>query len=778
MATKSIKLRYSIWLKILAWALCIASMCGIVFTLRAMGTAEIDNAVPLYADSYESRSNLSEFSSLVWRAYFQPSEEEIKSEVDRYVDQLKRQQAEETARVRDLGSIEDAYTYDESVEFSDVGGAAVPGAADTADFEAQIENEVTAAVEEAMASEASTEEAVQDDALDSYKAERLAEIDEKYRGLIAGADEYVRATIASEEADVRKRIGDNKDYLYAVVQNGEVLDTNIDGEDPMAVIDSSAARLSRAYSEYGEMQYETGGSNAPALPESYYAYPKIYVAMTGESYGAAALQYNQRYDVFKDNILIFSMCMAVFALGFVWLMISAGHRVDDDKVHLSRADKLVYLDIGFVLMLIVVVVMAVLAYVIAGSAYRFFSAAELDILGVFGVCACIGGAVSAIILWSMSAARRTKTHTNNEFTLAYQIFGVIKKNYDDAAAQSKVIAGYVGFCILMLLAAGLISGALWSWNPGMGLLGVVLFIVITIFVIRVLVKQAAAIHQIELGVEQVRGGNLDYQIPIYDSGNLDNIARGVNNIASGLRGAVIKEVKSERMKTELITNISHDLKTPLTSILTYVDLLKKEGLTGEAARYLEVLDTKSRRLQTLTDDLFEAAKASSGDMTVELSRIELVQFMEQAMAEMQDKMDASALAFMTDLPADPIYVDADGRLLFRVLGNVFDNAIKYSLEGSRVYVDINQGSEMVCVTVKNVSKEELNITEDELMERFVRGDSSRNTEGSGLGLAISKNFMQLMRGRFIIDIDGDLFKANIILPLHKNKQWEEPEHEQ
>jgi signal transduction histidine kinase len=257
---------------------------------------------------------------------------------------------------------------------------------------------------------------------------------------------------------------------------------------------------------------------------------------------------------------------------------------------------------------------------------------------------------------------------------------------------------------------------------------------------------------------------MDYAIPVRDGSEISSIATGINNIAEGLSGAVRKEVKSERMKTELITNISHDLKTPLTSILTYVDLLKKEeGLSGAARKYVDVLDMKSNRLKALTDDLFEAAKASSGDIAINMTRIELVQFMEQAIGEMSDRISESGLAFITDIPEDKSFVYADGKLLFRVVSNVFDNVIKYALEGSRVYVSIETTDEHICVVVKNISKNELNITEDELMERFVRGDSSRNTEGSGLGLAIAKDFMKLMNGRFVIEIDGDLFKVRICM---------------
>ena len=172
----------------------------------------------------------------------------------------------------------------------------------------------------------------------------------------------------------------------------------------------------------------------------------------------------------------------------------------------------------------------------------------------------------------------------------------------------------------------------------------------------------------------------------------------------------------------------------------------------------------TKRLKFLTDDLFEAAKASSGDMTVDMARMELVQFMEQALGEMSDKIEGSGLEFVVEAPQKEMFVEADGKLLWRVIGNVLDNVIKYAAAGTRVYIDFVQTDETNCVVVKNVSRDPLNMTEDELMERFKRGDESRHTEGSGLGLSIAKNFMQMMNGEFRIEIDGDLFKVRICFP--------------
>ena len=236
----------------------------------------------------------------------------------------------------------------------------------------------------------------------------------------------------------------------------------------------------------------------------------------------------------------------------------------------------------------------------------------------------------------------------------------------------------------------------------------------------------------------------------------------LNSIKEGLGAAITERMKSERMKTELITNVSHDIKTPLTSIINYVDLLKREGITDEPeASYIEVLDRQSGRLKKLIEDLVEASKASSGAMKVELEPVDVNMIVNQASAEYLDKMLQRNITLMVKNTEEPCEIMADGRHLWRVIDNLLNNAYKYAMPGTRVYVDIHTSPDDVRIVIRNISKDQLNISSDELMERFVRGDESRNTEGSGLGLSISQSLCQLMGATFRIEIDGDLFKAVI-----------------
>ena len=319
----------------------------------------------------------------------------------------------------------------------------------------------------------------------------------------------------------------------------------------------------------------------------------------------------------------------------------------------------------------------------------------------------------------------------------------------DAAKESegifwKVMAVLIGCCLLSATWFGIIP----------------VLILIFIFVPKYVRKY----QSIKRGVNEVKRGNLDYKIPVTDNGELDRLAMSINEISEATSLAVQNELKNQRMKTDLISNVSHDLKTPLTSMVSYVDLLKTEGLSSEnAPEYLNIIEEKTKRLQKLTEDLFEAAKASSGAIPVDISRIEMTSIVNQALGELEERLAANDLDVIFTNKADTVFVMADGQLLWRVIENLLVNVSKYALPGSRVYMDIVEKAGMIVLEVKNMSKEQLNISAEELMERFKRGDESRNTEGSGLGLSIAKDLTKLMSGWFDITIDGDLFKASVAL---------------
>ncbi|WP_243159432.1 HAMP domain-containing sensor histidine kinase [Clostridium sp. SM-530-WT-3G] len=260
---------------------------------------------------------------------------------------------------------------------------------------------------------------------------------------------------------------------------------------------------------------------------------------------------------------------------------------------------------------------------------------------------------------------------------------------------------------------------------------------------------------------KIANGNLEGEIT-EDLGIFNPFKDELKEIQSGFKKAVDEEIKSQKMKTELISNVSHDLKTPLTSIITYVDLLKKDDITEEERKlYIDTLDKKSQRLKFLIEDLFEVSKANSGNVKVNLVKVDIVELIKQSEFELEDKFNKSKLTVKNNFPEDKIVLSLDSQKTFRIFENLFNNVSKYAMENSRVYVDVIEDENEVTILIKNISADEMNFNSNEIIERFTRGDKSRNTEGSGLGLAIVKSFVELQNGRFNIDIDGDLFKAVI-----------------
>lgn len=293
------------------------------------------------------------------------------------------------------------------------------------------------------------------------------------------------------------------------------------------------------------------------------------------------------------------------------------------------------------------------------------------------------------------------------------------------------------------------------------------FLVMKLIELLAVLYIAVSLRTLQKGGEKLARG--DFSSPIdtrYLIGDFKRYGQELNDVQGGLEQAVQEQMKAEHLKTELITNVSHDIKTPLTSIVNYVDLLKKEDMPSSAAReYIAVLDRQSHRLKKLTEDLVEASKASSGALNVELQPTDVNVLLSQIEGEYQERLAACHLTLVTQPPAPGTMIQADSRLLSRVMDNLVSNVCKYAMENTRVYVTAAVRDGQAVISFKNVSRDELNISPDELMERFVRGDASRHSEGSGLGLSIARSLVQLQGGTFALSIDADLFRADIVFPL-------------
>lgn len=300
---------------------------------------------------------------------------------------------------------------------------------------------------------------------------------------------------------------------------------------------------------------------------------------------------------------------------------------------------------------------------------------------------------------------------------------------------------------------------LWFFGiVGLVIYSVVLYVLLRKFGEKIQNQYRSILH----ATQQMAEGNLKISLE-KDLGLFQPIGDSLNDVQKGFEKAVIEEAKSQNMKTELITNVSHDLKTPLTAIITYVDLLKKDDITEEERKaYVRTLEQKSNRLKVLIEDLFEVSKAHSGNVTMNFMDVDVVSLMKQIRMEMEDQIEVSNLTFRWNLPEEKVVLSLDGQKTYRIFENLLSNALKYAMPHSRVYVDVLQSAEEVNVVFRNTSEQELNYEPEQLTERFVRGDMSRNSEGSGLGLAIAKSFVELQHGKMNIEIDGDLFKVTLV----------------
>ena len=450
--------------------------------------------------------------------------------------------------------------------------------------------------------------------------------------------------------------------------------------------------------------------------------------------------------------VILTVLFAALALFFFcFLMASAGHWAGHEGIHLTWLDK-IPADVWLIVLLCTFFIGWEAFYY--GWGRVFFCAALVPLVLLF-LCAFAAQCKAGTVLRSALIARIARFLWRIVRSLFLGLWR-IARNLPLLWKTALVMAGVFFLEMLFVLAGyGSVDG---------------------IFVIMKAVELLAALYialnlrALQKGGEKLARG--DFSSPIdtkYLIGDFKRYGQELNDVQSGLEQAVQEQMKAEHLKTELITNVSHDIKTPLTSIVNYVDLLKKEDIPSpEAREYIAVLDRQSHRLKKLTEDLVEASKASSGVLNVDLQPTDVNVLFSQIEGEYQERLAACQLTLVTQPPAPGTVIRADSRLLSRVMDNLVSNICKYALPSTRVYVVSTLSREAVTISFKNVSRDELNISPDELMERFVRGDASRHTEGSGLGLSIARSLVQLQGGRFDLAIDADLFRADITFPLSES----------
>lgn len=464
---------------------------------------------------------------------------------------------------------------------------------------------------------------------------------------------------------------------------------------------------------------------------------KIYLGFTEDYLNPKIEEWRENKNIIDDVARKILILAIIFLISFIYLIYSAGRKPEDDNIHLSFIDK-IYTDINIILEFILIGLWSMFWLVPFNNISIYLFIPVTALISIIGL----------LLLLSLIKHIKNKTIIKHSviYIIGHKLFAFFRDVYNNGNVAVKVVLLVIGYPLLVV--------ATFFMFP------------ITIGVAAYLaLKKVKEFNAIKEGVKKVKEGDLEHEIHVESNGEFSSLANDINSIADGLNRAVENEVKSERLKSELISNVSHDIRTPLTSIITYVDLLKREEHDGKTSEYIDVLDKKSQKLKGLTDDLFEASKANSGNIPVNLEKINLVSLVTQGIGELDDRVQESNLEFKINTKTEKIYVMADGKLLWRAIENLFSNVFKYALENSRVYIDILEKEENILLIVKNISAYELNISPDELMERFKRGDESRNSPGSGLGLSIAKSLIELQNGVFDIEIDGDLFK--VILKLNK-----------
>ena len=461
--------------------------------------------------------------------------------------------------------------------------------------------------------------------------------------------------------------------------------------------------------------------------------------------------YKQQFDEIRpiSRLAVYGVVLGgiLYLITMVYLTMAAGRGSSDDgTIRLNRFDQI---RTEAAVLLIAVPSLALLA----GASVLSFS--TLDKMEF----ALLGGGISLLfnllfLSGYLSLVRRVRSRTLWSNSVLCRLTRGIARILRHWKATTKTLVSYGGFLTVNIVCMFL------------GSLGLFLAVVFDLIVGVVLMRQAVQRQQILDGIRKIAEGDLKHQIPVEKLGG-DNrvLAETVNQIGEGLSAAVEKSIKDERLKSDLITNVSHDIKTPLTSIINYVDLLKREDIQNErAGNYIAILEDKALRLKHLTDDLVEASKISSGNVKLEMTRINFQELINQTNGEFSEKFEAKGLQFVVSMPDKPVVIEADGRRLWRIIENLYNNTAKYAMPNTRVYVDLTVVGHMVRFSIKNISEQPLNIDAGELTERFIRGDVARSTEGSGLGLSIAKNLTELQKGSFDIYLDGDLFKVTIIFP--------------
>ena len=572
---------------------------------------------------------------------------------------------------------------------------------------------------------------------ENTKNERLKEeFKEEYKKELEEIQENLIKKDLKDFKNIISKLQNKKGLLYYVRQ-GKIVFSNTKNNSndefkkyPAYVISDENVNL------LAPKSYEDKKSNIGHISEL----EEIKIAFSKDYIREEMSIWKQDRDMIRNASYKLLVLFIVLIISLLYLLWFTGRKgLKDKEVKLSRIDKL-YTDINIILIISIIPLWGLI------SSGIFYSLAKEVSLILIGINSFVSSSLVLMLLLSLVRHLKNKTIISHSllFIVIKKAYEVGKDIYDSGSVAVKVAVAAIAY--------PLIAGITFFMFP--------ITITGAVYLAHRKVKEYLKIKK---GVETIKNGQIDYKIELEEEGEFKKLAEDINSIGEGFNSAIANELKSEKLKTELITNVSHDIRTPLTSIITYIDLMKNENDPTKINEYIKIIDQKSHRLKTLTDDLFEASKATSGNIPVNFEKIDIRSLITQGLGELNEQVKESGLDFRISRLEEKTYVRADGKLLWRSIENLLTNIFKYSLRGSRVYIDIADLGEEIELSIKNISAYELNISSEELMERFKRGDDSRSSEGSGLGLSISKSLIEAQDGSFDIFIDGDLFKVRMRL---------------
>ena len=609
-----------------------------------------------------------------------------------------------------------------------------------------------------------------------YKGSILSNVEANYSKIKDANGEEI-LTDLNEDTEFKTENGyiyyktylENRNFKFLIIDNKtNTAITNLTQTMRTDSVDKIKEELSKNsyYWNYENKEVKTNISNLSIEDIKYvYQYKTLEENYDCTIYTSINEDVTQFHDDYYNSYITYKICTNSVKTAIINIMITivlvivsailitiyAGRKRNFKEIQLELIDK-IPLEIILVAMFIPFIILLLLGIELSYS---------LNIATIIGNIGILIIMYSIALISYESIVRRIKTSTILKNTIIYRLCKWIKNGVKNIFNNFSLAAK-----IIVILACMLIFTLVFSnW----GFTGIILLIAMYVFAFKYCFDNITKFLNIKNTVKKIYEGDTKVRLQENEyTGVLKELCIYVNDIAGGFTNAIDKSLKSERMKTELITNVSHDIKTPLTSIINYVDLLKKEDMPNEKAKeYLDILEQKSQRLKRLTEDLIEASKASSGNIKLDMKKINVNELIKQISGEFEDKFKNKNLDLNIEIPKEDVFILADSRYLYRVMENMYTNIEKYAMENSRVYVDLLEENKKVKIEIKNISKEKLNISANELMERFVRGESSRNTEGSGLGLSIAQSLTKLQKGEFGIYLDGDLFK--VIISFNKEK---------